>query len=128
MSPALLLLPILFPILSGGALLLYPNLPDRKRNRYVEAAACANSALTLLLLSGLRPGSDTVYSFIDGFSLSFHADGCARLFAGMLVFMWPLALLYAFDYMEHAPRKNSFFAFYLMTYGVALGVAFAANL
>ena len=32
------------------------------------------------------------------------------------------------SYMEHIPRQNSFFAFYLMTYGVTLAVAFSANL
>ena len=128
MNPVFLTVPILLPILSGVALLLRPVQDDHRRNVLVESAACVNSALVFLLLLTVREGSATVYNFIGNFDVGFHADGCARLFAAMLAFMWPLALLYAFDYMEKAARRNTFFAFYLMTYGVALGVAFASNL
>ena len=128
MNPVLLIVPILLPIVCGGALLLRPGLSDRARNCFVETAACVNSVLVFLLLASVREETATVYSFISGFSVGLRADGCAKLFAGMVSFMWPLALLYAFDYMREAARRNSFFAFYLMTYGVALGVAFASNL
>ena len=50
------------------------------------------------------------------------------LFAGMVSVMWPFVTLYAFEYMEHARHKNGFFAFYIMTYGITLGVAFAGNI
>ena len=39
-----------------------------------------------------------------------------------------MATLYAFEYMEHLGKENTFFAFYTMTFGVTTGIAFAGNL
>lgn len=128
MTPLLLLLPVLFPMLAGFALLLRPVAGRRFRNCIVMAAALCNSALVFLLLFFVRRETVRIYSFIELFSIEFRVDGMAALFAGMLAFLWPPVLLYAFSYMEHEPRQNQFFAFFLLTYGVTLGVAFAANL
>ena len=132
MSPNLLLVPVLLPILGGGLLLLHP-LPERRRNLWSELIACTTSFIVFFLLITVRRGeSATVYSFVDGFSVGFMADGPATLFSGMVAVMWPLALLYAFSYMTGSERRNTwpntFFPFYLMTYGVTLGIAFAENL
>ena len=133
MNPVLLLIPILLPFLGGGFLLLRPMLDNRRRNLYTGAVACTVSVLVFVLLSGIPRGqSATVYSFVEGFSVGFMVDGPSMLFAGMIAVMWPLALLYAFSYMEAEERRagwrNTFFAFYLMTYGVTLAIAFAENL
>ena len=128
MAPILLLFPILLPVLGGFALLLRPIADARRRNRVLMTLALITSAATFALLLLTRRDAVTVYSFIELFSIEFRVDGMAALFAGMLAFLWPPALLYAFDYMEREPRQNQFFAFYLMTFGVTLGVAFAANL
>jgi len=45
-----------------------------------------------------------------------------------VAFLWPLATLYSFEYMKHEERKDTFFAFYVMTYGITMGIAFAGNL
>ena len=128
-NPLLLLVPILLPILGGGWLLLGWRVDRENRELFTEVVACFTSTAVFLSLSNVRRGSmATVYPFIDGFSVGFMMDGPGMLFAGMVAVMWPLALLYAFSYMERAPRQNSFFAFYLMTYGVTLAVAFSANL
>ena len=128
-NPALLLLPILSPMLGGGAMLLWPRMERTDRKIFLETVACLTSLFVFLTLFHVPHGSEvTVYSFISGFSIGFMIDGPAMLFAGMVAVMWPLALLYGFSYMEHEPRQNSFFAFYLMTYGVTLAVAFSANL
>ena len=128
MAPILLLIPILLPILGGFALLLFPIAEARRRNRVLMALALLTSLCTFWLLFRVSREAVTVYSFVELFSVAFSVDGLAALFAGMLAFLWPPALLYAFDYMEGAPRQNQFFAFYLMTFGVTLGAAFSANL
>ena len=128
-TPALLLVPILLPMLSGGVMLLLPRMDRADRELFTEIVACLTSTIVFLLIFNVsRADMVTVYSFISGFSMGFMADGPSMLFAGMVAVMWPLAILYAFAYMEHAPRQTSFFAFYLMTYGVTLAVAFSANL
>ena len=55
-------------------------------------------------------------------------DSMGSVFAGLVAFLWPLATLYAFEYMKHEERKNTFFAFYTMTYGITMGIALAGNL
>ena len=128
MSSLFILVPILLPI-AGGALLLARRAPsDTFRNIYVEAAALLTTAFVwaVLLLCSREPV--TIYSFAAGFSVSLFIDGPAALFAGMVSVMWPAVLLYAFSYMKDEKRKDSFFAFYIMTYGITLGLAFSANI
>ena len=81
----------------------------------------------LILLKGTSPAF-TLYYFTRGFSVDFHVDGLSMVFAGMVSIMWPLVTLYAFDYMSHASHRNSFFGFFMMTYGITLALAFSASI
>ena len=50
------------------------------------------------------------------------------MFAALVSFLWPLATLYAFEYMSHLQHRQLFFMFYVMTFGVTLGIAFSGNI
>ena len=128
MNQYLIFVPILIPFLGGSLLLLRPIRDDHIRNVYCEIVACVTSVTVWAVLVYGSRTPVTIYSFIEEFAINFKVDGPAMLFAGMVSIMWPLVLLYAFDYMEHSVRKNAFFAFYVMTYGVTLGIAFSADL
>ena len=121
---------ILLPLLGGLRLLLRPSVSDRDRVLWTAGTACAASAIVwiIILTIGRRGYHHTLLQFPSGFSIVFGTDGMACVFAGMLAVMWPLALMYAFSYMREDARKDRFFAFYLGTYGITLGVAFAGNL
>ena len=128
MSSLILIIPILVPII-GGYLIIPLGFKNRKvRDAYAMAVVCITSILTWICLWKVGIVSATLYSFTRGFSIDLRADEPARLFAVMVSLMWPLVMLYAFEYMSHTKRGNSFFAFYVMTYGVTLGVAFSANM
>ena len=128
MSSLILVIPILVPII-GGYLIIPLGFKNRKvRDAYAMAVVCITSILTWICLWKVGIVSATLYSFTRGFSIDLRADEPARLFATMVSLMWPLVMLYAFEYMSHTKRGNSFFAFYVMTYGVTLGVAFSANM
>ena len=128
MSSLILIIPILVPII-GGYLIIPLGFKNRKiRDAYAMAVVCITSILTWICLLKVGVVSATLYSFTRGFSIDLRADEPARLFATMVSLMWPLVMLYAFEYMSHTKRGNSFFAFYVMTYGVTLGVAFSANM
>jgi len=118
---------ILLPILGGLAILPLHFKKDLTRNLYAEGIVCLTSVLVWIVLVE-DPGWVEVYSFTRGFSIDFHVDDLTRLFAGMVSLMWPLVMLYAFEYMRESRRKNLFFAFFVATYGVTLGVAFASNM
>ena len=128
LHPLFIIIPVLLPILGGALMLLMHIRKEGTRIAVCEVLVCVTSLFVwLLLLKGSRQ-TVTVFRFANDFSLTFRIDGMASLFAGMVSVMWPLATLYGFSYMKHEERKNVFFAFYVMTYGVTLGVAFSANL
>jgi multicomponent Na+:H+ antiporter subunit D len=52
----------------------------------------------------------------------------SMVFAGLVSTLWPLATLYAFEYMTKEEHEKIFFTFYTMTYGVTLGISLASNL
>ncbi len=124
----MILLPILLPAAGGFFLLLAHFKNEKTRNILAEAIVVLTSVIMWsLLLQGSREAV-TLFSFANGYSLSFHIDGLSMLFAGMVSFMWPLVMLYAFSYMRGDSRGNSFFSFYVMTFGITLGLALSANI
>lgn len=128
MNPLFLTIPIFLPILGGLAMLVHPIRREMSLRVYCEAVACVTAVCVLIAVFLVRHDPVTIYSFTRGFTVTFRVDGMAALFAVMVSIMWPLVLLYAYEYMEHETKKNSFFAFYIMTYGVTLGVCFAADM
>ncbi|MDO4345473.1 MAG: proton-conducting transporter membrane subunit [Eubacteriales bacterium] len=128
MSKYWILTAILLPILGGA---LTPLLPFKKREQmmiYVEAVMLATSAIVIALIAHGKMSIFEVIYFVRGLSISFKIDGMTMVFAGLVSILWPLATLYAFEYMEHEGHEKIFFMFYSMTYGVTLGIAFASDM
>ena len=128
MRNAGIIISILLPIIGGIILLERKQITERGRRIWCEALACLTSVIVWMILLGGPVEEFSLYSFTRGFQIVFKADGPSMFFAGMVSTMWPFVTLYAFEYMENAVHKNSFFGFYIMTYGVTLGVAFSGNL
>lgn len=128
MSQYWILLAILLPIVGG---VLVPFLPFQQRKHmqfYLEIVTILTSMLVWRLLAeGTTEAFQIVY-FIGELSISFKIDGMSMVFAGLVSVLWPLATLYAFEYMEHENHEKIFFMFYSMTYGVTLGIAFSSNM
>lgn len=95
---------------------------------FIEMSALVNSALVFLLLWNPPGETLTVFRFTGNLSVTFRIDGMGGLFAGMAGFLWPPALLYSFEYMKHEQNEKSFFLFYMITYGITLGIALAENI
>lgn len=119
---------ILIPIIAG---ILVPALPFRQRwlkEVFLETAVVVNSILVWYLLLHHSDSTFLLAHFTGNLNISFHVDGMSMVFAGLVSFLWPFATLYAFEYMTKENHENVFFLFYTLTYGVTLGIAFAANL
>ena len=128
MSQYWILVAIILPILGGIGI---PLLPFRKRGQlllYIEAVTLLTSAVVGALILGGTTRAFHVVRFVNELSISFRIDGMAMVFAGLVAVLWPLATLYAFEYMTHEKHERSFFMFYTMTYGVTLGIAFASDI
>ena len=128
MSQYWILAAIALPILGSVGI---PLLPFRKRKWmlvYIEALVLCTSVMVGALLLGGKTEAFHVVRFVNNLSISFKIDGMTMVFAGLVAILWPLATLYAFEYMSHEKHEKSFFLFYTMTYGVTLGVAFASDM
>jgi multicomponent Na+:H+ antiporter subunit D len=124
-------LPIVFPVLAGAFLFLWK--PKRRaREIFVMAAALITSALILAAiaetwLAGGDATACTVVHFGRDMSLSLRIDRASMVFGMIIAALWPITTLYAFEYMKHEGKETRFFAFFLMSYGVVCGIAFAED-
>ena len=116
------------PILGAAAIPLLPFGSRKNMQWYIEAVVLLTSALVLMALMGGRTEVLHVVHFVNDLSISFKIDGMSMVFAGLIAVLWPLATLYAFEYMSHEKHEKTFFMFYTMTYGVTLGIAFASDI
>lgn len=128
MSQYWILAAILLPILGGIATRFIPFKKESHMFLFVEGYILLTSFIVWGLLIGGTTEVFHVVHFVNDLSISFKIDGLTMVFAGLVSVLWPLATLYAFEYMEHHDRKNTFFMFYSMTYGVTLGIAFASDM
>ena len=127
-----LTLPILLPMLLGVGLLVLQPKSRKVRNRYVMASSLGDVGSVHCLhradvsvrrqLSGLHPGE-----LQRGvFHLPADRRGGHGV-RGIVSVLWPLVTAYALDYMSHEGHENRFFSFWLMAYGVVLGVAYSED-
>lgn len=122
-----LLVPILLPILAG---ILVPLMHFKKRihrELFVGTFVILNTIITYLLLWKGSSDSFTIVRMTNDLSIALKVDGLSKVFAGLVAGLWPFATCFAFEYMKHEKRENYFFTFYTASYGITLGVAFAAN-
>lgn len=119
---------VLLPILSGVMISLIRWKGKKQMHIWTLSFALLTTVLVWIMI--LTPGTEsfTLLTFPGNLSIAFRMDGLSTVFAGMISLLWPLATLYAFEYMEHEERETIFFMFYTMTYGVTLGIALAANI
>lgn len=120
---------ILLPIIGGIFVPLLPFKEKKQRWIYIGCITVITSLIVWkLLLGGTIEEAFQVIYFVQGLSIGFKIDGLTMVFAGLVSVLWPLATLYAFEYMEHDKHESVFFMFYSMSYGVTLGIAFASDL
>jgi len=124
---------ILLPMLGGAALFFIPFKNRTRMCIFTETVTVITSIISFMILFNRPSENLDVITFIGKFKISIGFDGMGTIFGGLVSFLWPLASLYAFEYMKHEANEKSckettFFAFYTMTFGVTLGIAAASNL
>ncbi len=125
----MLILPALFPVLVGTAVLAGKGF--RKNRKALIGAVltglAGSAVLTGLALAGggswLRLWQLTEYT-----AIAFQTDGISRLFAVLTAAVWLLVGIYSVSYMTHEEDECRFFGFYLIVLGVLIALDFSANL
>ena len=119
---------VFFPISAGLLLFLVPEKQRKLRCCLTELTALLTSALVFYLIMQHPGTTETLFPVVQNLVLTFSLDGAGTVFAGLAAFLWPIATLYGFEYMRHEGREQAFFALYIVSYGVTLGIALAGNL
>lgn len=123
-----IILPVIFPVLAGIGLLLANFKTRRVREICVSSIVILNAILAVAIIVCGPKDSFVAFRFSDALSMAFKIDGLSAVFGVMVSVLWIIATVYAFEYMKHEGKENQFFAFFTMTFGVVLGVAFACNM
>ena len=128
MSKIMLIAVILIPVFTG---VLVPVIPFKKRQHmelFLEMAVVINTILVWSLLYHRPIDNFILAKFTGNLAIAFRVDGMGMVFAGLVSFLWPLATLFAFEYMTKEKHEKVFFMFYTITYGATLGIALADNI
>ena len=104
-----------------------------KKREAREACAFAVTCLTSLavgwaMITGAGSEAIELFRLSDGFRFVLRLDGAGKVYIGVAAILWPLAVLYAIEYMRHEHREGKFFTWYIFTYGAAILLASADNL
>lgn len=121
------ILPVIFPIIAGVALLPVKFNNRKQREVWVLSIIILNTIFALYAIFIADAGVVTIFRFSEKLSLTLHVDGLSKVFGTMVSVLWVITTIYAFEYMTHEGGEDRFFAFFTMTYGVVLGVAFSGN-
>lgn len=128
MSEYLLLVVVLLPTLAGLTMFFAPFRKEGHWHVFLEAVLLVTSGLVWMLILQKPAEEIVLIRFSGDLAILFRMDGLSRVFAGIVATLWPLATLYAFEYMMKEERRKAFFLFYSMTYSVTLGIALAGNM
>lgn len=121
---AILLLPMIFPILAGFIIGFQKE--EKQRNTLVFIAMVTETALVWFLCMG--DYTLEAYRFTERLTIAYHTDGLAKLFACLISTIWLLAAVFAMEYMKHEHKPARFFMFYTFSIGALMSLCFAQNM
>lgn len=134
-----ILLPIILPIVTGMYLLISSFLKHLKSTESeLKTADGSLKPVVLLTLivsvaaafyaSWTGDKSITLFYLMKDIPICFKVDAVAALFVTVVSIVWLLVGFYAFPYMSHEGEEKRYFGFYLVVYGVLMGLNFSGNL
>ena len=77
---------------------------------------------------GWRGAWQGLFCLIDAIPVYFAIDAVGKIFAGIVIFVFLMAGFFSFSYMVHEKNEKRYYSFYLITFGVLMGLCFAGNL
>ena len=126
MNNYLLLLPILFPMITGAFLAMF-KLKGKTLDYTALGIAGVTFVLTLVAVLG-GDSSLTLMSVTDLLTIKLSVDNLGRMFSLLSAFMWVLAVMFSFEYMHHEGHQTRFYSFMLINLGICVGLPLAANI
>lgn len=128
---------ILLPVLSGVLVLFIKNFLFRSIMLFIIALSgtvLISFILFFYINYNILIENYNVMEFSNKIYLSLQIEPFTLLFATLISVIWPLAIVYTFNYMNNynknhnALDKRSFYCFLSLSIACALGIAFSGNL
>lgn len=124
----LVLLPVFVPVVTGLIILFGRPFQNRRLLLCVTAAGLLITAGLAGYVLFLGDVQYTLFDLTDTLSVYFKVDTVGRLFVCVVTLIWFCSGLYAFEYMKHEENNKRYFGFYLVVYGILIGLDFSGNL
>lgn len=123
-----LLLPMLLPIVMGTILLFLKPMKERKPVLIYTGAVLILTGV--LVCSALTSPEETYVLFYltETIPIVLKLDLLGKFFLAVVSVVWILAGFFSFSYMKHEKNEKRYFGFYLITYGVLVGLGCSGNL
>jgi multicomponent Na+:H+ antiporter subunit D len=128
----LLLLSVFLPLITAALIYVLGDFPKLR-----NAAGFAGATLTIyaIYILQLHYSNGVVVAaqlgqVLPNIALAFQLNGFGLIYAGMAAILWLVTLIYCLGYLpiNKIPRQTSFYAFFAITLGCVMGIAFSANL
>ena len=124
-----LLVPVLLPALSGLLVGLCRPLGERDRARTaLTGAVLVLNALALIPVLLAEELTLQLFRLSDSLPVFLRSDTAGKYFAAVVALVWCAAGIYSFAYMKEEGHKQRFYAFYLLTLGVLMGLCFSGSI
>lgn len=120
----LLIVPIIFPIIVGLFI-------ERFEIKKIYKLAASTAIINLLILIGIflfNRGSLDLLSLSNILTIRLQVDSISIFFTILVSLIWILVTFYSFEYMSHERNIERFYKFLTISYGLIIGLGFAANM
>lgn len=128
MSNGFLLIPIFFPVICGALFFALNPKTKKARNTFVLTSVLINTAIMFVTIFLTNDILFTLFDFSGDLTIALNLDGLGKIFAGLVSVLWPFTALYALEYMKKEEHIRMFYTFFLVSYGVTLGIACSGNM
>lgn len=123
----IILIPIIFPFLVS-IILASCRFSSKKRNIFVGTSVVINLLLVMYITRQLEEVSLHILKINKFLDIYFKIDKLSIFFSLLVSTLWVFTTIYAVEYMKHEGKEKRFFAYFIATLGITLGIAFAGNL
>ena len=128
MKNMLFMLPVIMPAIFAAIVGTQKFKTKNMRNKIVAFAVTSNLAVLIALLYFGADRKIEILKLNDFINIYFNIDALGALFAVMASCLWVFTAFYAMEYMEHEQDQGRFFAFFMATLGITMGIAFSGSL
>jgi len=124
---SIIILPIIFPFILA-ILMATIKLDEMKRNIFVSIGVILNFIFLVTIFYMFGEISIHLIKLNEFLDIYLKIDKLSIMVSLLVAILWIFTTFYAMEYMKHEGKEKRFFAFFLATLGVTIGIAFAGNL